>query len=259
MKEKFEASEEEKRLRSMMKQYEAPDMTALQEQKLWVLLREEADKKRLAPDRSMWRHMWRLAQFIAPSVWMLQAVFLLLAIGISNGQNEEWYLWNVSAMIPFLGVICVPELTKSFSLGMWELEQSCCFHLRKLMAAKMAVLGTVDGVFLIFLMAAVGSRGTGFTEAVLALLLPFQVSNAVYLGLFQVLKRHCSGYVLTAAGIFMAGGILMLRQYLPELPVTVSAGMAAGIGIAGFVLLLVSGYGVIKQMDREETVIWNFG
>ena len=57
----------------------------------------------------------------------------------------------------------------------------------------------------------------------------------------------------------MAGGILMLRQYLPELPVTVSAGMAAGIGIAGFVLLLVSGYGVVKQMDREETVIWNFG
>ena len=35
--------------------------------------------------------------------------------------------------------------------------------------------------------------------------------------------------------------------------------MAAGIGIAGFVLLLVSGYGVVKQMDREETVIWNFG
>ena len=42
MKEKFEASEEEKRLRSMMRQYEAPDMTALQEQKLWVLLKEEA-------------------------------------------------------------------------------------------------------------------------------------------------------------------------------------------------------------------------
>ena len=70
MKEKFEASEEEKRLRSMMKQYEAPDMTALQEQKLWVLLREEADKKRLAPDRSMWRQKWRLAKYIPPSVWM---------------------------------------------------------------------------------------------------------------------------------------------------------------------------------------------
>lgn len=259
MKRVFGVSDEEKAMRSVLRQHEAPDMTALQEQKLRVLLSEELDKKRLTPAPGMWRHMWRLARFISPSVWILQAVFLLLVIWVSGRQTEEWYLWNLSAMIPFLGVICVPELTKSFSLGMWELEQSCCFNLRKLMVAKMAVLGTVDGVFLIFLMAAVGSRGTGFTEAVLALLLPFQVSNAVYLGLFQVLKRHCSGYVLTAAGIFMAGGILMLRQYLPELPVTVSAGMAAGIGIAGFVLLLVSGYGVIKQMDREETVIWNFG
>ena len=188
---------------------------------------------------------------------MLQAVFLLLAIGISNGQNEEWYLWNVSAMIPFLGVICVPELTKSFSLGMWELEQSCCFHLRKLMAAKMAVMGIVDGVFLIFLMAAVGNRGSGLSGAVLAVLVPFLLSNAVYLWLFRVLKRHCSGYVLTAAGICMAGGMLMLKQYLPDLPSAVSSGAAAAIGTAGFVLLLVSGYGVLKQMDREETVVWN--
>lgn len=255
----FGVSDEERAMRSALRQHEAPDMTALQEQKLRVLLSEELDKKRLTPAPGMWHHMWRLARFISPSVWILQAVFLLLAIWVSGRQTEEWYLWNLSAMIPFLGVICVPELTKSFSLGMWELEQSCCFNLRKLMAAKMAVLGTVDGVFLIFLMAAVGSRGTGFTEAVLAVLLPFQVSNAVYLGLFQVLKRHCSGYILTAAGIFMAGGILTLRRYLPELSVTVSAGMAAGIGITGFVLLLASGYGVIKQMDREETVIWNFG
>ena len=177
MKEKFEASEEEKRLRSMMRQYEAPDMTALQEQKLWVLLR--------------------------------------------------------------------------------ELEQSCCFHLRKLMAAKMAVMGIVDGVFLIFLMAAVGNRGSGLSGAVLAVLVPFLLSNAVYLWLFRVLKRHCSGYVLTAAGICMAGGMLMLKQYLPDLPSAVSSGAAAAIGTAGFVLLLVSGYGVLKQVDREETVVWN--
>lgn len=259
MKGKFGVSKEEKAFRSMMRQYEAPDMTAIQEQKLWNLLRTEADKKRLTPDQSMWRHMWRLAQFIVPSVWILQAVFLLLAIGVSNGQTEEWYLWNVSVMIPFLGVICVPELTKSFSLGMWELEQSCCFSLRKLMAAKMAVMGIVDGVFLIFLMAAVGSRGTGISGAVLAVLVPFSVSNAVYLGLFRVLKRHCSGYVLTAAGIFMAGGMLTLKQYLPDLPAAVSSGAAVVTGTAGLILLLVSGYGVLRQMDREETVIWNFG
>ena len=253
MKRVFGVSDEEKAMRSVLRQYEAPDMTALQEQKLRVLLNEELDKKRLTPATGM----WRLARFISPSVWLLQAVFLLLAIWVAGRRTEEWYLRTLLAMIPFLGVICVPELTKSFSLGMWELEQSCCFHLRKLMAAKMAVMGIVDGVFLIFLMAAVGNRGSSLSGAVLAVLAPFLLSNAVYLWLFRVLKRHCSGYVLTAAGICMAGGILMLKQYLPDLPSAVSSGAAAAIGTAGFVLLLVSGYGVLKQMDREEPVVWN--
>ena len=70
----------------------------------------------------------------------------------------------------------------------------------------------------------VGNRGSGLSGAVLAVLVPFLLSNAVYLGLFRVLKRHCSGYVLTAAGICMAGGMLMLKQYLPDLPSAVSSG-----------------------------------
>ena len=90
MKRVFGVSDEEKAMRSVLRQHEAPDMTALQEQKLRVLLNEELDKKRLTPATGM----WRLARFISPSVWILQAVFLLLAIWVSGRQTEEWYLWN---------------------------------------------------------------------------------------------------------------------------------------------------------------------
>lgn len=252
-------SREEERMRDAMRQYQAPDMTALQEQKLKILLEEELGKKRLAPEAAMAGQIWRLARFISPWVWILQAVFLVFALLISSMQTEEWYLWNLSVMIPFLGVICVPELSKSFSREMWELEQSCYYSLRRLMAAKMAAMGIADGVLLIFLMAAVGSRGSGFSGAILAVLVPFQLSNAVYLSLFQFLKRRCSGYILTAAGFLMAGGMLVMRYYLPELPTELSAAAAAAIGTAGFIILLASGYEALKKMDGEENVKWNFG
>lgn len=248
---------EERELKNLVKTYKAPDMTGEQRKRLDLALKAEVKKKRLVPRESMLRRMWRLAQFISPSVWLLQAVFLALAFLMAGG-GQTGYLWNLSIMIPFLGVIAVPEMAKSFSSGMWELEQSCFFNLRRLIAAKMAVFGFVDGIFVIFLMAAAGSHGAGPAGVVLAVLVPFCLSNTVYLVLFRLLKRRCTGYVLTAAGIAMVFGMLLLIKYLPALTDEAAGWLACWMGIAGVVILAASGYEVLKQIDREEITIWNF-
>lgn len=248
---------EERELKNLVKTYKTPDMTGEQRERLDLALKAELKKTRLVPKESMVRRILRLTQFISPSVWLLQAVFLALAFLIARGQ-QTIYLWNLSVMIPFLGVIAVPEMAKSFSSGMWELEQSCFFNLRRLIAAKMAVFGFVDGIVVIFLMAAAGSRGAGPAGVVLAVLVPFCLSNTVYLVLFRLLKRRCTGYVLTAAGIAMVVGMLLLIRYLPALTDEAAGRLACGMGIGGVVILAASGYEVLKQIDREEITIWNF-
>ena len=121
---------------------------------------------------------------------------------------------------------------------MWELEQSCCFNLRKLMAAKMAVLSTVDGVFLIFLMAAVEAWELDLRRLSSPCFCRFRCRALSISGAVSSAETPLQRVCYSPAGVFMAGGILMLRQYLPELhPFTVSAGMAAGIRNGmGFVL-----------------------
>lgn len=50
----------------------------------------------------------------------------------------------ISFIVALLGVVGFPEICKSFSYQMWELEQSCKYNLRQLIAIKLTIIGTLD-------------------------------------------------------------------------------------------------------------------
>lgn len=243
-------------LRERLRDYTAPDMTAEQERRLSLSLSGEIKKVRLSPRKGLTQSLWEQAQYISKVTWFLQAVFLVLALLLFGGLPGEMYLWNVSVMIPFLGVIGIPELTKSFQFDMWELEESCYCHLSKLILMRMVIFGIVDGIFLIFLVAAAGREGVTISHAVLAVAVPFNLSNAVYLCLFQILKRRFNGYILAAAGFMMAGILLGTRRYLLNFSFKTVSLVAVMIGMVSLLTLIASCCRLIKQMEEKNR--WSF-
>lgn len=87
-------------------------------------------------------------KYISPLLWLSQ----LLAVGlciflisqINSSTDITAVLSAISCIVALLGVVGFPEVCKSFSYQMWELEQSCKYNLRQLVAIKLTIIGTLD-------------------------------------------------------------------------------------------------------------------
>lgn len=253
---------EEMQLKTMLLHIEAPQLTGAQKDRLNHLIAHEASQMAWMPHKPLAQRILEQAAYLSPRTWALQFMVLALGILFLLAGEEGVTAASLSAFIPLIGLIGVPELAKSFSNGMWELEESCFYNLRQVILLKMLLFGIVDGILLLTMIAAAGSQGTGAAEAFYYLAVPFNLSTACYLGLFHVLKRRCDGFVLAAAGILMvlAGlaaqryGLFQITWFLRLagqgciwLVVAVSQALLAGMG-----------YHLIHQFDKEEESLWNF-
>ena len=247
---------ETQQIKELLLRCQAPDMGQEERSRLFQTLKMEMKRKRLVPQRSIGQSLWVQAHFISPAAWILQTVFLAFAVALA-GAGDGWYLWRLASVIPFFGVICVPEITKSFCCGMWELEESCLYNLKRVTAMKLMIFGIVDGISLLFLAVAAGRAGAGIRETVLFILVPFNCSNAVYLWLFTVMGRRGNGYFMTAIGLMMAAGLNLLGYYVPN-PLLSEVWLAGVAGMASLVVLCVSICRLISRIESEESERWSF-
>ena len=252
----------ERQIRTALQRGNAPELSGEQLEALDRLVRREAETVKWLPGKSLFQSLWEQAAYISPMTWAFQLAFLLAGVLLLQAGAEEAALKNLSAIIPLAALIGIPELTKSFSYGMWELEESCFYNLRQLVLLKMMLFGLVDAVLLLFLIAVAGKRGTSLTEAFYYLVIPFNLSGACYLGLFRVLKRRCSGYVLAAAGCVLLSGGLVLRRYpsigLAPVQTGLRAEMVWPMAVCSVFALVGVGIWLIHGMEKEEMMIWNF-
>lgn len=92
-------------------------------------------------------------RYISPLLWLSQ----LLAIGLcmllirqmGSGADRTAILSAISFIVALLGVIGFPEICKSFSWQMWELEQSCKYNLRQITAIKLSIIGAADLIIIL--------------------------------------------------------------------------------------------------------------
>ncbi len=88
-------------------------------------------------------------RFIGRWVWLSQATFLLLSLyllsrfnfGKVDMQSVFLLLSSVASLIAFVGF---PEVLKSYANNMEEIEACTRFSMRKLMGARMLILGLAD-------------------------------------------------------------------------------------------------------------------
>ena len=81
---------------------------------------------------------------------------------------------------------------------------SCRYDLRSIFSIKLLIFGIVDFALLL-LAAVVAGRETGepFFTALSAVIVPFSLSNSLYLLMISRLRRRCSSYLLMGTGVFL--------------------------------------------------------
>ena len=252
----------ERQMKAYMETIRPPELSESRWEILNAVIAEESGKKVWIPRKSMAQRVWEQAAYISPLTWGFQLIFLLFGLYLLNQEMTGVMVKELAVLIPLTGIIAVPEFMKSFSRGMWELEESCFYNMRQLILLKMVIFGIADGLLITVLIAAAGSRGIRLTEAFYYIAVPFNLSNACYLFLFQLLKRRCSGYILAAAGCFMVAAGWMAQRYqlldisrltalLGPGTVWIAVGVSAAV-LAGSVIRLLHGF------EKEEGMIWSF-
>lgn len=198
----------EKKIREDLKSFSVPvyDQEKLRET---VRLAKAAYRQRQAAARiGFWKFLSMQLRFISKWVWLSQAVLLLpvlLAIGGSplsmNGARSVFLIFSCAA--PLLAFLGFPEILKSYSHGMAEIEACTRFSMRRLMGARMLILGLADLCCMTMILAvSAASTGTPVLRMILYLFVPFNVTCCGCLTVLDHVKSRQGGYFCAAVCVF---------------------------------------------------------
>lgn len=208
--------------RDYLQQYQIPDYDP-EKMEQTIRLARQAYRNRLLSKRIGFGEFIQMQiHFIGHGVWLAQAVLLIIAlIAISSSsfslkQMRPLFL-TFSCVVPLIAFLGFPEILKSYSQGMAEIEACTRFSIRKLMGARMLILGLADLCCLTVILAmSVTSSGLPVLRMILYLFVPFNVTCCGCLTVLNHVKDRQAGYYCAAVGAFCIAVFLRLsfvRKY----------------------------------------------
>ena len=143
-------------------------------------------------------------RFIGRWVWMAQAALLLAFLLLwsryrtgSGGTQDLFLLF--SAVAPMVAFVGFPEILKSCSHNMEEIEACTRFSLRKLMGARMLILGLTDLCSLTVILAvSAADESAIILRMILYLFVPFNVTCCGCLAILRRAPGRYGGYSCAA-------------------------------------------------------------
>lgn len=156
-------------------------------------------------------------RFISYRYWLLQLGFMAFAFGFfylsgRNGMKGQEQLLIISILISFMGITGITELNRCFACQTAELEQSCYFNLRQIFSIRMILFGGMDLLFIAILIP-FGRMEYQLVSFGIYLLVPFVLSNIIYLVMLGKLRgREGSGMYILAT-VVMGMVSLLLKEY----------------------------------------------
>lgn len=157
-------------------------------------------------------------RYINWQTWISQFGILLISV---IAVYRFSFLTTASLMksLTFLLVISVlfflDEIFKSFTSGMWELEQTFKYDLRQYTLTKLFILGTVD-LFLIFILSLLTKSlyAIPFFKIMLYLLVPYNLICILLLVLVGIWRRGVSlHHMWMVTGILFMIGFIVMNQF----------------------------------------------
>lgn len=159
-----------------------------------------------------WAFLAQTARFYSLRLWGLQALALLAVCGLL--QQAPWGLSQrlTPALIPLLVLACVPELSRSRTCGMAELECATRASALQLLLAKLVLAGIADLVGIAVVAATVWpawrAAGALWVHLALYLVTPFLAAGAA--ALWGLRRRGGRAACLAVCGVacLLAYGML---------------------------------------------------
>lgn len=157
-------------------------------------------------------------QFTRLHTWFIQfALLILTTFLITNVINNESFLFviqSLTVIVIFSVIFLIDELLRSFTSGMWELEQTLKYDLRQHTIIKLFIFGMID--FLLISCLAFISQGVleiSFWKIILYLLVPFNIICIVLFSLFTIWRNTFSSAVLWISSGIVIVSVLFISNF----------------------------------------------
>ncbi len=246
-------------LEALFQQNIAPDINPKVRDEQIRKLSHEVRNMEYLPRQSFAEQILTQMSFISGWVWLAQACFLLFMFAVS--QNQRWFPTYgqiaLFCLTPALSLILTCEMSKSFSVDMWEMEAACRYNLAQILFLRLCILCGCDLFLLTGALMAYRSTGGALWQFCLYALLPFFLTAALSLYLLRRMGNRCS--FMTMAAISLTVGIFLplFLQCVPYVYRIPSHRFCSIIFTATFLALLLFFYNALRLCAQQSYVYDN--
>lgn len=184
-------------------------------------------------------------RFTRLHTWCIQfALLILTTFLITRAIDDEPYpfiLQSLTVTVIFSAIFFIEELFRSFTSGMWELEQTLKYDLRQHTIIKLLIFGFVD-LLLIICLASIsqGVIAISFWKIILYLLVPFNITCIVLFSLFTIWRNTLSSVVFwVSSGLVLICVMILINLFnIYEFEIKYwGAGYILSIVFLGFIVM----------------------
>lgn len=199
-----------------MKTYNV-DIDEIQKQKLINLGKQEVIQNQLNR-HSLFDLIRSSLQFTRLHTWLFQFALLILTnILITNVIHDESFVFiiqSLTVIVIFSVIFFIDEVFRSFTSGMWELEQTLKYDLRQHIIVKLLIFGIADLLLIVCLaFISQGVLAISFLKIILYLLVPFNISCIVLFSLFTVWRNTLSSVVFWISSGIVLVSVLFITNF----------------------------------------------
>lgn len=202
-------------------------------------------------------------KYISPYIWIVQAALLLIVscslIFSTNGIDERQTIITIlSVSAPIIALVAIPELAKSFTNNMWELESTSKFNLQKLIVIRLMIIGVMDlSTITIIVITTCTLYEMSFVNVILYILVPFCLTNSIYLFILRNFQGKTVVFGCLIVGLIIAIVLCYLSMFNVWYALT-----------STFLWIILLTFSVctlaheiiklLKSIQRGEEMLWNY-
>lgn len=202
-----------KELEKLLKERKKPEPENEKKEALKLLAAKAMQEKILIPKKRLWRRLFEQAAWIPARTWLALSVFSLGSIYLLLYFPYERALTILSLCMPFAGIFFLPEIAKSFSEGMWELEQACVYNLKEIISLKMSIFGIMSLLMFGLSSAVVGMEKESLLKFYVWVILPFLFVSSLSFLVLRAARGEKAEYGIMGVNIAGMSLVVLLWNF----------------------------------------------
>lgn len=199
-------------------------------------------------------------RFIHVHTWIIQLFIFLsgitMALNFKNLQPISEIMLCITGVIFISALFFLDELFKSFTTGMWELEQTFKYDLRQHIMMKLLIFGIIDMVIVILLSLMTKSIvALPLYQILVYVLVPYNIVCIILFSLITIWRKQLHNYFLWCISGSICVAVILIANIFKIYEIRMLYW-----GIAYFITTTILGiilYSQTKIIKWEVASVWN--